>query len=285
MKKLNFPVRSIVIFLSISCFFLTGCQKDDAIFQSFLGKKNTVREYETTVWRYDLDSNSPLIKIPDTLYKKLVYDSTLISQGMVEFSLTTETIIPYDLNFNIIKDLETAESALSINLEGQSYNLEQNLRNLELNIEYTLAVIGGDGGIWIENSNRLSQIIDESTKLTFLLKPLFVGKEWVRESRKYKNSNGEYETFQQECKVLSIEQIKVKAGEFSAFKVEVINNWIDIPSKSVRAYEYYVPDVGLVLEESDGIMSQAIIQPFGEVITCTFHQTNRKELVNYTFIK
>lgn len=64
-----------------------------------------------------------------------------------------------------------------------------------------------------------------------------------------------------------------------------MNHWVDIPSKSVRAYEYYVPDVGLVLEETDGIMSQASIPPFGEATITTFHQKERKELANYSFIK
>jgi len=271
--------------LLIYCIFLWGCQKDDDVFQCFLGKQNTVREYETTIWRYDLDSNLPFIKIPDSLYKKLAHDSTLISQGLVEYSLTTETVIPYDISYNLIKDPETAQSALQIILEGQSYDLEQNLRKIELNTKYTYTTMGGDCGIWIEKSNRLSEIFNDTTRHTFLIKPLSIGKEWVRESRKYKNSNGEYELFQQECKVLNIEHIKVKAGEFSAFKVEVTNHWVDIPSKSLRAYEYYVPDVGLVLEETDGIMSQASIPAFGEATISTFHQIKRKELVNYTFIK
>ena len=289
MDKLNYFCYKLVTkshFLIIcSIILISSCQKYNDQNQTYLGKLNTLREYETTMWKYEVNSILPFIKVPSSLYKKLSYDSTFISEGLVVNSLTTETVIPYDISWKWISNPDLIKSVLFISSEGQQYNLEDNLRNIINNIDYYRTIVGGVTGLWLEDYQKLCLVFNDSTKYTILAKPLHVGDEWIRESRRYKNSNGIYELFQQECKVLALEHVVVKAGEFSAYKIEVMNHWVDLNSKSVRVYEYYVPDIGLVLQETDGITSQASIPPFGDASISTFHQKERKELVNYSFIK
>jgi hypothetical protein len=270
-------VLLVIIFIS--------CKKDDYSNQTYLGKQNSVREYETTTWKYDVNSTMPFIKVPDSFYKKLSYDSILISEGLVINAYTIETVIPYNIAAKIITKPEVIKSSLNVVSEGQQYSLEDNLFNIFKDQKYLTTIVKDVTGPWLEDSQQLSIILSDSSSYTYLAKPLHVGDEWIRESRRYRNSNGVYELFQQECKVLCIERVIVKAGEFSAFKVEVMNHWVDIPSKSIRAYEYYTPDVGLVLKETDGIMSTLSIPLFGETTISTFHQKVRRELVNYSIIK
>ena len=76
----------------------------------------------------------------------------------------------------------------------------------------------------------------------------------------------------------------IKAGKFSAYKIEVINHWVDLNFKSVRKYEYYVPNVGLILSESDGNIYRTVLNNGGSN-TIYFRQKERTELVNYNFIR
>jgi hypothetical protein len=268
--------------LLIFILLLISCQKSDDTNQIYLGKQNTLREYETNEWRYEVNTTIPFITVPDSFYKKLSYDSIPITQGLVTNLLTSEKVNPYDI---AAYNFTNPENIYVINIEGEQYNLEYDLKSIEENKEYTKSKYTG-GGIWKEDSKELSMILNDTLKWIYVVKPLYVGSEWVRRSFHYK-ADGVNQMFQLECKVLGIELISVKAGEFSAYKVEVLNHWIDIPSESVSAYEYYVPDVGLVLEESDGTISEAIIPPLGEgnPTTSTFHQKFRKELINYSFVK
>ena len=272
----------LLIFLPV----LISCQKSDDSIQMYIGKQNTIREYETNEWKYDvINTTMPYINVPDSYYKKLSYDSILISQGLVSNLLTTEKVNPYDITSHNLSDPELLKSVLEINTEGEQYDLEFDINSIENNREYSKSIYAGRG-LWKEDSKELSMIFSDTSKYTYLVKPLYVGSQWIRDSYQYKD-NGLNQVFQLECKVVGIEHVMVKAGEFSAYKVEVLNHWVDIPSQSVRAYEYYVPDIGLVLEERDGTLGEARIPPVGEgdPTFFTYHQKYRKELVSYSFVK
>jgi hypothetical protein len=290
MRALNhihqFIGTKIFILLLFSIPLLISCQKSDDSNQTYLGKQNTIREYETNEWQYEVNTTIPYIKVPDSYYKNLSYDSIPISQGLTSNLLTTEKVNPYDITSHSLNDPELIKSVLEINSEREQYYLEFDLNSIENNREFTKN-ISSDIALWKEDSKELSIIFSDTSKYTYLVKPLYVGSEWIRDSYKYID-NGVPQVFQLECKVLGIEHVSVKAGEFSAYKVQVLNHWVDIPSESVRGYEYYVPDVGLVLEERDGTLHEARIPPMGsggETTFYVYHQILRKELTSYNFVK
>lgn len=266
-----------IIVLLIGFIFISCNQNDptspiDEVSQSYLGSNSTQREYETVEWMFEANSDIPYIKIPDSLYSKISFDTALSNQGIYNLSNDAEIIIPYEQNHQI-KTI------------SENHNLEMELERLSRNLNYQPGKSESiDGAIWIENEREMYIQFSDSGKYIMLKKPLFIGQEWIREKHSYVNEQGVNENFQQECKVIRKENIQVKAGNFSAYKIEVTNHWTDLNSKSIRKYEYYVPNIGLVLSESDGNVYRLTAIGNGPSTTIYIRHKVRKELVNFNFI-
>ncbi len=289
MNNLNL-IKSLLIATSFSfILLLQSCEKDydsiDSSSQTFLGKENTFRKYEITTWQYEANSNVPFVKITDSLYRNLSIDSIMISQGVVTQASLHETLIPYDISWNVVSNPTLYNDGLQIKSTTEVYDLNTELRYISNNKTYSKSITQRiEGYICFENGKTYDFIFGDSSKNTILAEPLYVGVNWIRQSRHYKNDKGGIELFQQECRVLGLEQVEVKAGKFFAYKIEIMNHWVDLNSKSLRNYEYYVPDVGLILEESDSNVYQTSISWSGDTATIYFRQKYRKELVNYNFM-
>jgi hypothetical protein len=270
--------------------FLQSCEKDndsvDSSSQTFLGKQSTVRNYETTTWQYEANSNVPLVKTPASLYRSLSIDSMLILQGVVMQTTINETLIPYDISWAIVSNPSLYSAGVQVKTTTELYDLNTELQCISNKRTYSNSINQSiDGAIYFENGEIFDVIFGDNSKNTVLIEPLSIGVNWIRESYHYKNNKGGIELFQQDCRVISQEQVEVKAGKFLAYKIEIMNNWIDLKSKSLRGYEYYVPEVGLILEESDSNVYQTSISLSGDASTIYFRQKYRKELVSYNFIK
>jgi hypothetical protein len=275
----NYLLTSILI-------FWISCTNEENANLSYLGKQSTSREYETTTWRFEAGTNIPLIIVPDSIYKRLSLDSTLISEGVISKSYITETLIPYDTSRHYISDPNLFLEALLKEEIGEKYDLMKELECISNNEIYSNTDIGETTVIiWHENEQELINSIYDSIKI-ILHKPISVGDEWIRESYQYFADNDNLQLFRQECRVISQESVKVKAGSFLAYKIEILNHWVDLDYKSIWSYEYYVPNVGLILEESDVNLYETIVFPggYGET-TSFFRQRQRKELIDYNFIE
>jgi hypothetical protein len=269
MKKIIFLLLGFIL---VSCNQENSTSPFDELNQLYLGNNNTQKEYEKVEWIFEANSNIPYIKIPDSLYSKLSFDTLLSSQGIYNLSYDTEIILPYE-QYHQIKTI------------SENHNLEMELERLSRNLTYRPGKSESiDGAIWIENEKEMYIQFSDSDKYTLLKKPLFIGQEWIREKHSYNNEQGVNENFQQECKVISKENIQVKAGNFNAYKIEVINHWTDLNSKSIRNYEYYVPNIGMVLFESDGNVYRATAIGNGTTTTIYIRHKVRKELVIFNFI-
>lgn len=269
-------MKKVIILLL--CFMLVSCNQDnptspiDEVNQSYLGNNNTQRDYETVEWMFEPNSSIPYIKIPDSLYSKLSFDTSLSKQGIYNLLYNTDIILPYKENHQI----------KTIN---ENHNLEMELERLSRNLTYHPGNSESiDGAIWIENENEMYLQFNDSSKYTLVKKPLFIGQEWIREKYSYVNEQGVIENFQQECKVIGKENIQIKAGNFNAYKIEVTNHWTDLNAKSRRNYEYYVPNIGMVLFESDGNVYRATAIGNGPTTIIYIRHKVRKELVSFNFI-
>jgi hypothetical protein len=273
-REISFMKKTIILLFS---FILVSCNQEnptspvDELSQSYLGDNNTQRVYETVEWMYEANSNIPYIKIPDSLYSKLSFDTSLSNQGIYNLSYDTEIIIPSEQNHQI-KTI------------SENHNLEIELERLAKNLNYQPGKSESiDGSIWIENEKEMFIQFSDSSKYIMLKKPLFIGQEWIREKHSYVNEQGVKESFQQECKVISKENVQVKAGNFNAYKIEVTNHWTDLNSKSIRNYEYYVPNIGMILFESDGNIYRLTAVGNGSTTTIYIRHKVRKELVIFNF--
>lgn len=278
------------------CIFLTivfiACEKGNPVAvdnldnSRYLGLPNTTREYESTTWMYEANSSIPYIKVPDSLYSKLSFDSVSIKNGVAKINKYQEVIIPKDTSYNKFKyyDPNTVYCQEKI-ITNEYKDLATELDCVQKGIPYNVS-LGSyiDGTTFAENINGYFFQFNDSSKYYILKKPLYVGSEWIRDQWQYKADNGNYESIQILCKVISKEDITVKAGRYSAYKVEVTDFWVDLNYKILDEYEYYVPNIGLVLTESDMNLYSTTLTPGGPSTTIFFRQKVRLELISVNFI-
>ncbi len=286
LSKSVYKIFSLSILLYL-LFLLYSCSKEDGINLPYLGGLNTSREYEITTWRFEANTSIPYIKLEDTVYKHLSFDSAQISEGVVGKSHFTETLISYDTSYQILSDPDLASNSFMKREMGEQYDLAIELECILNNRKYSNRHINQiDALSWFENGRKLSTFYHDGENI-ILKKPLSTGDEWIRDSYTYVTDNRTLETFQVECKVIDWTEVDITAGNFMAYKIEITHHWVDLNYKSIWGYEYYVSNVGLILEESDNILYETIIPLVGqgEPSTSCFRQKQRKELINYNFIK
>ena len=284
-NQIHFINFSILITFIILLF---SCGKDDTsqdLYQEFLGKPNTLHEYETTIWDFEANSNIPLLNVPDSLINNLLIDSAQISEGVVKKKYVEETLIPIDTtSYQSNSYPELIKDALRITRSKLYIDIEKEVECILDGEEYHPSESNGTmGGAWVENDTIMGFIFSDELEI-YLKKPLYVGAEWIRDSNSYVNESGESKLRQTICKVVSQEHITVKAGTFLAFKVEYYDQITDLKSTSPPMYEYYVPGVGLVLKEYDMNIYRTIISTTGQTETIYLRTKFRKELVSYNFL-
>lgn len=87
--------------------------------------------------------------------------------------------------------------------------------------------------------------------------PLFVGKKWHSQYSGFRADKNRKWDSRLECEAKRHEKIRVRAGEFDAFRVECTDNWESghIFSGKVRTIRWFAPAVGMVVkyesEDSD----------------------------------
>lgn len=167
----------------------------------------------------------------------------------------------------------------------QYYNLTEHLEALYDGLEYNGSYSGVSSGTYIETDDSINWISYPYGTGIEMIKPLRKNNQWIKIEWEYINSTtGNLETHNTSAKVIGEENITVKAGNFNAYKIQVDYNWPDLNYTVIAKYEYYVPNVGLVLEEWDRINHIAYFNN-GNTTTIVVREVGRNELVSYNIIK
>ena len=201
-------------------FVLVCCNQDnttspiDSLPNDYLGAPNTTREYESYSWMFKASSDSPYVYVPDSLINSLTFDSSSIREGLVSFSRFQKVVIPRDSSFNQLiyyNPIINYYQMKDISIEKR--NLEDELYFISIGMPYSGSGGGSgiDGSLWVETNESMYIQNNDTTKYIFLKKPLEIGSYWIREQHQYRTQNGTYQTFQQECTVLSNEDIYYKS--------------------------------------------------------------------------
>ena len=283
---MKYLIPFLFIFVFVSCDQNLTTSPIDSLNKDYLGAPNTTKEYESYSWMFKANTDSPYVYVPDSLINRLTFDSSSIREGLVSFSRFQRVVIPRDPSFNQLTYYNPAINYYQIKtISTEQRNLEDELYSISIGMPYSGSGGGSgiDGSLWIESNDSMYIQFNDTSKYILLKKPLEIGSSWIREQHKYRTQNGDYQTFQQECTVLSYEDVNITAGMFTAYKIEVVNNWVDLNYKSVRNYEYYVPNVGLILSESDSNVYRTTFSNGGSH-TIYFRQKERTELISYNFI-
>ncbi|MFC2139198.1 hypothetical protein ACFLR4_00930 [Bacteroidota bacterium] len=220
----------------------------------FLGAAGTNRSYvETEIWLKS-DSDLPYFTIPSELSNQISLSREQLAGGVciIRNILTEVNSITEQLYNNW--DLSLAiENYLQITISGEEYSLKEEIEALWNGANYNQSDYSREKEVYIRDEFGIRsvyppQAADRQDVTSYIMNNIVVGDTWTREKiYETGTSNIISETV---AEVLGIETVTVPAGTFSAYKIKLttnetgVNVWND-------GYEYFVPDVGLVLQESD----------------------------------
>ena len=252
----------------------------------YLGKIGTQRNYEEIVKWFVPGSDSPFIYVPDSLKNVIRFSNEELTQGIVKKSLIVQRIDSIDYSYYTYWNLPYPyEEYKSLNGNGDTYDLSEHMRAIAKGLEYSGSHPGIGWGTYIETDDSITALLYPYGIGRELLKPLRNGLEWIRQEWEYVNSTtGNVETHNISAKVIGEVDVTVKAGSFKAYKLEIDFNWPDLNYTVIAYNEYYVPNIGLVLEEWDRVDHILYLGAGGNNTSMVVRTVGRNELVSYNII-
>lgn len=270
---------------------LVACASDPVsvadVGEAYLGAPGTTRTYRVTEAYFHPGTTAPFVTVPDSLRERVSFSADELERGLVIVEEVDQAIRPVSESpqpAELIAALPGPDGVYrDVRSVHRTRRLESELRNLAHNPAYEPHP--GEGWyneVWSEDGEVYGWVyLNGPLTHVRVRKPLAVGAEWVVRQREYRTEGGGTGVYREEARVVGQERVRVGAGEFLAFEVEVAHRWP--PGDPVVArYEYYVPGVGLVLEESDGLLTRPAASPGSEQgETERLRRVTRRELVAY----
>jgi hypothetical protein len=241
---------------------------------NYSGDIGSERAYRITTQWFKLGSSTPFYDVPDSLISRIIFPDSLRLNGYIEieeiisrmtemdseYYLKQDTTIPRKFYKNEFADWKKHSliDEVTALMEGRDYSPSE-----FYNIIW---------GRWLETNKKLIAL----SNIIYIEKPLEVNKMWVRDSGKVPDGSGGFSTYQSEAEVIGREEITTLAGSFLAYKVVVVTHWVESNMRLYGTYQYYVPNIGLVLEETKGTVVSSVNNQ-----TIYYDQVYRKELISY----
>lgn len=285
-------MKYLFFIASILLTFLVSCSKEENPVNPissgvpfYLGKIGTERIYDQTEKWFVPNTDSPYIHIPDSLRSQVPFSNEELEQGLVSKSRITQRIDSIDLLYYAYWNLPYPYTEYkSLRGDGEGFDLSEFMLAVSTGRSYTGSFPGIDWGTYIETDDSVTSISYPYGTGTELLKPLKINLEWIRNEWEYFDSTTvTIRTHNISAKVIDEVNVVVKAGSFKAYKIEVNYNWPDLNYTVLFKYEYYVPNIGLVLEEWDRIIYAAYFDQSG-THTIRVREVGRNELVSYNIL-
>ncbi len=253
---------------------------------NYLGGIGTERTYKETEKWLQSDSNIPYFNIPDSLKSKVSLSIPEQQSGIVLIKNYTKYVKSIANDFyNSWKLTLPKNDYLQTEGNGQEYSLKNELDSLQLNKSYSNGNFGiGQEIFRIANEGIMTvnppDLQTNFPSVPFIINNLNINDTWVR--YKFIDSTTNNPIIETVANVIGKENIVIAAGTFNAFKIKLTTYHYNPDYSFEDGYEYYVPNIGLVLKESDMDISQW--DP-GTNTTIHFRQIIHKELVSYNFVK
>lgn len=250
---------------------------------TFIGEIGSQRSYLITEKWFVPSTDTPFVIVPDSLLGRVTLNDSLRRLGAVQIQHQAESVIELDTSFYNSWLLPLPRSVYKMTQGlGPSYNLVDEINQLASNQTYTTP-IAIEQNAWREIPAEVENVLPSTywsifPPLPWLKKPLQVNQTWVR-YQFIDTSNGQIRQ-QTSAKVVGIENIAVQAGTFSAYKLVLFHMGGSPPELSTE-FEYWVPNVGLVLYVVDRYVCRTANHPNGGSTTICFRQVIRKELTSF----
>jgi hypothetical protein len=253
---------------------------------NYLGGIGTERTYKETEYWLQAYSDIPYFTVPESLLSKVSLTALQLQSGVVYIRDYTEFIEPIGDAFYTSWNLPLPkEHYLQKDGSGTSYSLKNELDSLLLNKTYSVGILGVGQDIYRITSDEVLTVSPQSMEAinpscTYIKNHLQIGDSWVI----WKQIDTVNNTLVMEriAEVVHYENINVIAGNFTAYKIKLSSKQYITNTTFDLGFEYFVPDVGLVLKESDMNVFQ---WNSGTNTTIHFRQIIREELVSYSFVK
>ena len=277
--------------LLVLILLFSACSKDSNPVGSsgtfeLIGGIGSQRSYAITKQWFVPNTDTPFVVVPDSLIPRITLSDSLRTLGFVEITQRTESVLELDTNFYYSWKLPLPRMDYKMTQGiGPSYNLADEVYQLSHNLTYSLPN-PSEQNVWHETPNQLevSSPLDQEPivpTLPWVKKPLSVGDSWIR--YKFIDASAHELKTQISVRVVAQQLVSVRAGAFSAYKLEIRWYHFNPDYDFGGEYEYWVPNVGLVLSEIDRVVSIVTIPAGGgPSTTITVRQVTRKELLSWS---
>jgi hypothetical protein len=249
---------------------------------TLFGNIGTERVYkETTNW-FDPVSNYPYYSVPDSLLSRVSLNHSQLQQGICEIRNFTEQISQIDDDYYNDYNLTYPKTDyIQIFIQGISYKLSDELDSLILNKTYSIGNFGYRDGVYRKSSEGIMTahlLPNNFPSVPYLKNNICINDTWIR----YKFTSASGNTIiESVANVKGMEYVVVPAGTFNALKIITTTYDYNKNYDYIGSVEYYVQNIGLVLKETDALISKFDVN---SGTTINVRQTTRKELISYNFV-
>jgi len=276
------------------CLLSFSCSKNDNPvasqdgFADYIGGIGTQRVYRTTERWLQPGTNIPYYSVPDSLRHRLSIDSAQIAEGICSIANYTENVNEIGDDFYTSWKLNSPRNSyrrLASLSGGTIYNLAYELDALINGTVYSLGGYGIGDNIYHDSIDAYYSVpMPENIKIApivpYIKKVLMVGNSWSR--YKFVDTSKSKTTIEDIAQVVDKVHLTLSCGTVDAYKIKITGYHYDPDYNFDMGYEYFVPNVGLVLKESDMELYQ---WNSSTGTTVAFRQIIRQELISYNFIK
>jgi hypothetical protein len=253
----------------------------------FLGKIGTQRVYREVIKWFVPNTDSAFLRIPDSLLSEIRLTPEQLRQGVVSIKEITQVVDTIPNWYYTFWNLPSPYTEYKdLNGRATGYDLSDHLQAILQRRSYSGVNATYGWGKFLEKSDSIINLLHPYGAWPYLLKPLSTGRYWLRNDWEYYDSSAHRtRTHNIAGKVIGKTTIAVEAGTFEAYKIEISMNWPDLNYSVIWKYEYYVPNVGLALEESDLVQNIVTLIPGGPSRTITVRIVSRSELASFNIIR
>lgn len=285
MQRIKLFIAIIIAFLLSSCSDGNNPTSPSINNSIYLGGVGTERTYKETVSWLEIGSNLPFFNVPDSLITKVTLSEAQLQNGICEIMDYTEIVEYVDEDFYASwKFTLPRTNYIQFDGDGKIYDLSCELDSLVNNKTYSPGGFSTGHGVFkvfdytIFTTNP-PDLQKQFPSVPYIKNTLQINDSWIR--YKFIDTTTNNSIIETVAKVIGKEEIQVTAGTFSAIKIKLTTYHFNPDYSFDDGYEYYVPNVGLVLKESDSDIYQWNSK---NNETIHFRQTKKKELISYFFV-
>jgi hypothetical protein len=253
--------------------------------QDYLGGIGTQRSYDKTERWLIPGTNEPYYSVPDSLRSRISVNNSQLDSGVSFIYRYNETVRAIDDDFYSSWHLDYPRVVYrQIDGQGSAYSLADELDALSSGASYSPSSLHLGTIILRDTADAIMTVAPNQTptspSVAFMKKSLRIGDSWTRNM--WIDTSGTHMRIETVAQVVALTTVTVPSGTYSAYQVHLTTYHFNPDYHFDEGYEYYAPNVGLILKESDILLSQWNSQTNQ---TVSFRQVIRQELLSVDFVR